>query len=91
MTIGSFDNSVKEGEENPDFAALVKAAKELSSALEAKSGELEGEAEDRLEVVKTEGLELSMGMSEDFEEAIRQGSGNVRVGSRIFGKRPPRK
>ncbi|KAK9365279.1 hypothetical protein V1509DRAFT_571334 [Lipomyces kononenkoae] len=35
-------------------------------------------------------LELSMGMSQDFEDAIRQGSTNVRVGSVIFGARPPR-
>lgn len=33
-------------------------------------------------------LELSMGMSDDFEEAIRRGSTNVRVGSTIFGARP---
>ncbi|CAM9852323.1 unnamed protein product [Ascophyllum nodosum] len=32
-------------------------------------------------------LELSMGMSGDFEEAIRRGSTNVRVGSTIFGAR----
>lgn len=32
-------------------------------------------------------LELSMGMSEDFLDAIRYGSTNVRVGSRIFGSR----
>jgi PLP dependent protein len=33
-------------------------------------------------------LELSMGMSEDFEGAITMGSGEVRVGSTIFGERP---
>lgn len=33
-------------------------------------------------------LELSMGMSNDFTEAIRQGSTCVRVGSSIFGARP---
>jgi PLP dependent protein len=33
-------------------------------------------------------LELSMGMSEDFEGAIAMGSGEVRVGSTIFGERP---
>ena len=32
-------------------------------------------------------LELSMGMSADFEQAIKQGSTNVRVGSTIFGER----
>ena len=33
------------------------------------------------------GLELSMGMSGDFEEAVAQGSTSVRVGSTIFGAR----
>lgn len=32
-------------------------------------------------------LELSMGMSNDFEQAIEMGSTNVRVGSTIFGAR----
>ncbi|KAG0146374.1 hypothetical protein CROQUDRAFT_77866 [Cronartium quercuum f. sp. fusiforme G11] len=34
-------------------------------------------------------LGLSMGMSSDFSLAIRLGSDNVRVGSKIFGQRPP--
>ncbi|EGG07625.1 uncharacterized protein MELLADRAFT_62402 [Melampsora larici-populina 98AG31] len=34
-------------------------------------------------------LGLSMGMSSDFSLAIRMGSDNVRVGSKIFGERPP--
>ncbi|KAI3405860.2 hypothetical protein KGF56_001467 [Candida oxycetoniae] len=33
-------------------------------------------------------LHLSMGMSNDFEQAIKQGSTSVRVGSLIFGARP---
>jgi uncharacterized pyridoxal phosphate-containing UPF0001 family protein len=37
-----------------------------------------------------EELELSMGMSEDFEGAIGMGSGEVRVGSTIFGQRLPK-
>lgn len=41
--------------------------------------------------VGLEELELSMGMSEDFEGAIRAGSDEVRVGSTIFGPRPSRK
>lgn len=32
-------------------------------------------------------VELSMGMSSDYEQAIREGSTNVRVGSTIFGER----
>jgi hypothetical protein len=34
--------------------------------------------------------ELSMGMSDDFEAAIAEGATMVRVGSAIFGPRPPR-
>ena len=34
--------------------------------------------------------ELSMGMSEDFETAIRHGATLVRVGTALFGERPPR-
>jgi len=37
--------------------------------------------------VDADSLELSMGMSGDFEEAISKGSTNVRVGSSIFGER----
>lgn len=49
-------------------------------------------AECRLEVCQALGLdeaavELSMGMSGDFDQAIEMGSTNVRVGSTIFGAR----
>ncbi|KAJ6140524.1 hypothetical protein N7470_010320 [Penicillium chermesinum] len=37
-----------------------------------------------------EELELSMGMSSDFEGAIALGSDQVRVGTTIFGDRPPK-
>jgi PLP dependent protein len=39
------------------------------------------------QTLQVTGLKLSMGMSDDFETAIRQGSTNVRVGSSIFGGR----
>lgn len=32
---------------------------------------------------------LSMGMSRDFEEAIEEGATHIRVGTEIFGQRPP--
>lgn len=48
------------------------------------------EERDRLENALGVELELSMGMSEDFEGAIGMGSGEVRVGSTIFGERPPK-
>ena len=34
-----------------------------------------------------ESIELSMGMSADYEQAIQEGSTNVRIGSTIFGHR----
>lgn len=37
--------------------------------------------------MKPEELELSMGMSGDFEQAIEMGSTNIRVGSTLFGAR----
>jgi len=40
------------------------------------------------EIPELENIELSMGMSDDFEVAIKMGSTNVRVGSKIFGERP---
>ena len=41
-------------------------------------------------IAKRNGLEsLSMGMSGDFEQAIRFGATHVRVGTALFGQRPP--
>lgn len=43
------------------------------------------------EIAKRNGLEqLSMGMSADYEIAVQFGATHVRVGSAIFGARPPR-
>lgn len=41
--------------------------------------------------MRTEDLQLSMGMSGDFETAIALGATSVRVGSLIFGERLYRK
>lgn len=73
MTIGAIARSVATTPENEnDDFVLLK--------------------EQRDYVVKEFGLdrelELSMGMSEDFEGAIAMGSSEVRVGSTIFGQRP---
>ena len=78
MTIGAIARSmaVSEGHENEDFAALAKERAMLVQELA-----LDGEGKDG-------GLELSMGMSEDFEAAIEAGSSEVRIGSTIFGLRP---
>jgi len=41
------------------------------------------------EIAARNGLqELSMGMSGDFETAIRLGATHVRVGTGVFGERP---
>ena len=42
-------------------------------------------------IAKRNGLaKLSMGMTADFEIAVRFGATHVRVGTAIFGPRPPR-
>lgn len=92
MTIGSFTASHSDLP-NPDFTALIQTREKLLEVLTdlvdngggAYAGMREG-----VEQMSREGLELSMGMSEDFVKAIGAGSTNVRVGSRIFGARPPR-
>jgi len=73
MTIGNLGNSLSasSGGENPDFSTLVQVRKEVSEVTK----------------ISEEDIELSMGMSNDFEEAIKMGSTNVRVGSSIFGAR----
>lgn len=74
MTIGAIARSkeAKEGVENEDFVRLREVRDQVVGKLELQEGD----------------LELSMGMSEDFESAIRCGSNEVRVGSTIFGQRP---
>jgi len=37
-----------------------------------------------------DGRELSMGMSHDFEVAVEEGATQVRLGTALFGERPPR-
>ncbi|KAK2760192.1 hypothetical protein FQN54_002259 [Arachnomyces sp. PD_36] len=77
MTIGAIARSKATTleTENEDFVCLRETRDSV-----VKDMGLEGEG----------GLELSMGMSEDFEKAIDMGSDQVRVGSTIFGARPPK-
>ncbi|KAH7412402.1 hypothetical protein BKA64DRAFT_658800 [Cadophora sp. MPI-SDFR-AT-0126] len=87
MTIGAIARSkaAGEGEENEDFITLKEERDRLEREL-IKEGLLSvglGEGGEG-------GLECSMGMSEDFEQACKAGSGEVRVGSTIFGLRPKR-
>lgn len=76
MTIGAIARSKEtaEGKENEDFITLRDARDKVATELG----------------IGQEELELSMGMSNDFESAIRCGSNEVRVGSTIFGERPSR-
>lgn len=81
MTIGSWEASHAEGTANPDFAALKETRANLARILAAKG--VYPSAEDGVK-----SLEISMGMSADFVEAVKDGSNSVRVGTRIFGARP---
>uniref|UniRef100_A0A1I7TT01 Pyridoxal phosphate homeostasis protein n=1 Tax=Caenorhabditis tropicalis TaxID=1561998 RepID=A0A1I7TT01_9PELO len=56
---------------NPDFEKLFRVRQQWA--------EQTGESADS--------VELSMGMSDDFLQAIQQGSTSVRVGSKLFGAR----
>lgn len=77
MTIGAIARSVATTAEteNEDFRILKEQRDLVAEELKELLG---GDRE----------LELSMGMSEDFEGAIAMGSSEVRVGSTIFGSRP---
>ncbi|CEQ38670.1 SPOSA6832_00109 [Sporobolomyces salmonicolor] len=87
MTIGSFDASTSDAP-NPDFEALKQTRELLLEGLRSAVQD-DAELKGRIDALEQEGgLELSMGMSSDFIEAIEQGSTNVRVGSSIFGARP---
>ncbi|KAF5306765.1 hypothetical protein FQR65_LT18513 [Abscondita terminalis] len=57
---------------NPDFILLKKCRDEICQSLGWDY----------------KNINLSMGMSDDYEHAIEMGSTNVRVGSSIFGFRP---
>ncbi|KAI1651235.1 uncharacterized protein F4817DRAFT_325516 [Daldinia loculata] len=76
MTIGAIARSVATTPEteNEDFLCL----REQRDLVAAELG------------LAPEELELSMGMSEDYEGAIVAGSSEVRVGSTLFGARGPK-
>lgn len=76
MTIGSWEASHDPSKPNPDFTSLTETRRHLVRVLQGEGVELKEE------------LELSMGMSADFAQAVREGSSSVRVGTRIFGERP---
>ncbi|CEL55182.1 hypothetical protein RSOLAG1IB_01190 [Rhizoctonia solani AG-1 IB] len=66
MTIGSYEASTS-GEDNPDFRALIRTKELLQASLQRDDGLGDAWGKDR-------NLALSMGMSADFEEAIKAGS-----------------
>lgn len=74
MTIGAIARSHAASEEtaNEDFVALRRVRDDVARELGMRQEE----------------LQLSMGMSADFEAAIVAGSDEVRVGTTIFGQRP---
>ena len=82
MTIGSWEASHSSTEINLDFERLRATGNLLENELRSSYAENKwGEGGKLL---------LSMGMSADFEAAIRAGSDVVRVGTTIFGQRPIR-
>lgn len=82
---------------NPDFDTLYRTRQALVAGLRARLGKDDKVKEKREQYAdllghrddETGGLELSMGMSNDLEVAVRAGSDNVRVGTDCFGTRPP--
>jgi uncharacterized pyridoxal phosphate-containing UPF0001 family protein len=80
MTIGSLEASHSNTEINPDFERLRATRDLLENELRSSCGGSKWGEEGR--------LLLSMGMSADFEGAIKAGSDVVRVGTTIFGERP---
>jgi len=87
MTIGSLELSIhaSEAEKNADFERLKETRDLLKGYLEETLGE-GGRAKWGEE--GSGRLILSMGMSSDFETALKAGSDIVRVGTGIFGARP---
>ncbi|KAF8525921.1 hypothetical protein BU17DRAFT_83426 [Hysterangium stoloniferum] len=87
MTIGALANSLSSSSpssENPDFKTLIRTRNILEEILVEEYPRDQctnpwGDDHGR--------LVLSMGMSSDFEAAVAEGSGTVRVGTGIFGER----
>ena len=88
MTIGSLElSSAASGtEQNADFEKLKETRDFLSNYLKKLQGD-DGSSESRWGDEASGRLLLSMGMSSDFEVALKSGSDIVRVGTGIFGQR----
>lgn len=86
MTIGSLSESLSsEDKPNEDFETLLKTREVLEEVLVKAGYEKEGG-----KWGEKGRLLVSMGMSSDFEAALKVGSDIVRVGTGIFGARPKR-
>lgn len=88
MTIGALELSLSassEVEKNADFERLKETRDVLDGYLRRLSGD--GENLNAWGKEGLGGLTLSMGMSGDFEAALKAGSDIVRVGTGIFGQR----
>ena len=75
MTIGAIARSKQPDVPNEDFILLRGARDHLATEL----------------CWDKDQLELSMGMSSDYIAALNEGATNVRVGTTIFGERPPKR
>jgi pyridoxal phosphate enzyme (YggS family) len=83
MTIGSLDQTLGAGEENRDFKTLT----DTRDALQRHLSSADLPPDKKWGEDGTGKLLLSMGMSSDFETALKAGSDIVRVGTGIFGER----
>jgi uncharacterized pyridoxal phosphate-containing UPF0001 family protein len=85
MTIGALELSLSasETEKNADFERLKETRDFLAKYLDSTYGE----GDRRWGEEQSGRLLLSMGMSSDFEAALKSGSDIVRVGTGIFGQR----
>ncbi|KAJ7111924.1 hypothetical protein C8R44DRAFT_632679 [Mycena epipterygia] len=83
MTIGALEQSLHAGDENADFERLKSTRDVLTKLLTEEFGT----ETERWGAEGSGRLLLSMGMSSDFEAALKAGSDIVRVGTGIFGAR----
>lgn len=84
MTIGALEQSLhaSEGERNVDFDRLKETRDVLQAYLITEFGD-----DSKSKWGQDNRLVVSMGMSSDFEAALKAGSDMVRVGTGIFGAR----
>ncbi|OLY83444.1 UPF0001 protein [Smittium mucronatum] len=76
---------------NLNFLGLMTIGSVENSALSPNPDFVKlAELRDEISSVLGYQLELSMGMSSDYQDALKLGSNNVRVGSKIFGSRAPK-